>query len=132
MASLKINQNLITPELAATLVKCCPFGAISSEDGKINISSACKMCKICVKNSSGAIEYVKDEVKAVDKSQWRGVCVYADCQDGEIHRVTYELCGKARELAKVIDHPVYALLIGENTKAAAEKLLHYGGDKVFV
>ena len=132
MASLKINHNLITPELTERLVKCCPFGAISSSEGRLNISSACKMCKICVKNSSGAIEYVADEVKTVDKSKWRGVCVYADCQNGEIHRVTYELCGKARELARVIDHPVYALLIGENTKSAAEKLLHYGVDKVFV
>ncbi len=132
MASLKINQNQITPELAGSLVKSCPFGAISEVDGKISISSACKMCKICVKNSGGAIEYVKDEEKTVDKSKWRGVCVYADCQDGEIHRVTYELCGKAKELAAVINHPVYALLIGENTKSAAEKLLHYGVDKVFV
>lgn len=132
MASLKVNQNLLNPELTERLIKSCPFGALSNDNGKLSISSACKMCKICVKNSSGAIEYVADEVKTVDKSKWRGVCVYADCQDGEIHRVTYELCGKAKELAKVIGHPVYALLIGENTKSAAEKLLHYGVDKVFV
>ena len=131
MPSLKVNQNLITPALADTLVKGCPFGAISYEDGKLNISSACKMCKICVKRSSGAVELEADEVKAIDKSAWRGICVYADCQAGEIHRVTYELCGKAKELAKVTGHPIYALLIGSNVAEAAKNLLYYGVDKVY-
>ena len=131
MANLKINHDKITAPLAETLVNGCPFGAISYENEKLAISSACKMCKICVKRSDGAIEYVKDEVAAVDKSLWKGICVYADCQAGEIHRVTFELCGKAKELAKVTGHPIYALLIGENVQVAATQLLRYGVDKVF-
>jgi len=71
-------------------------------------------------------------VKLLDKSLWRGICVFADCTGGNIHRVTFELCGKARELAKVTGHPVYALVIGCDTAQCAEKLLHYGVDKVFV
>lgn len=132
MGTLKINQNLITDELAAKLTGVCPFGAISGTGGNLVISSACKMCKLCVRNGAGAVEFVEEEVRAVDKSLWRGVCVYADCQGGVIHRVTYELCGKARELASVTGHPVYALLIGYRIDACAEKLLHYGVDKVFV
>ena len=131
MAHLKINQEKITPSLAESLAKGCPFGAISYENDKLNISSACKMCRICVKNSEGSIEYIKDEQKTIDSSLWRGICVYADCTGGEVHRVTYELIGKARELAKVISHPVYVLLIGYNLEKQSEKLLHYGVDKVF-
>ena len=132
MAHLKINQNLITPELSKTLIEGCPFGAIKSENNVLSISSACKMCKICVKRSNGAIEYVEDTTPAIDKSLWNGICVYADSQDGEIHRVTYELLGKAKELSAVTNHPVYALLIGYNVSRLANNLLHYGVDKVFV
>ncbi len=133
MGSLKINQSLITAENAATLIKLCPFGAISYEGGKLDISSACKMCKMCVrKGPSGAIEYLEDAAPEVDKSLWRGICVYVDHAGGKIHRVTYELIGKARQLAAVTGHPVYALMIGGEIGESARRLLHYGVDRVFV
>lgn len=134
MGKLLINQNLINAQNAGEIAKICPFGAIEYNGGKLEITSACKMCKLCAKKSGGAIEYVEEEEKkpTVDKSLWNGICVYADNRAGKIHRVTYELCGKAVELAKVTGHPVYALVIGYNLGDSAEKLLHYGVDKVFV
>ena len=133
MGSLKINQNLITAESAEQLISLCPFGAISYADGKLDISSACKMCKMCVrKGPKGAIEFVEDAPVGVDKSLWKGICVYVDHAQGNIHRVTYELIGKARELAAVTSHPVYALMMGDKIGKGAERLLHYGVDKVFV
>lgn len=131
MGSLVINQSLVTPEKAAKLESLCPFGAISYENGTLNISSGCKMCKMCVRKGDGVVEF-KEEKKEVDKSLWNGVCVYADCSEGKIHRVTLELCGKAKELARVTGHPVYALIIGHNVDNCADQLLHYGVDKVFV
>lgn len=131
MGKLVINHHLITPEKAELLVSLCPFGAISYENGQVDISSACKMCKMCVRKGQGTVDFV-EETTEIDKSLWKGVCVYADCTGGVIHRVTFELCGKARELAAVTGHPVYALMIGHNTQACAEQLLHYGVDKVFV
>lgn len=131
MGKLIIQHNLVTPENAQTLVDICPFGAISYEDGKLDISSGCKMCKMCVKKGGGLVEF-HDDAKEIDKSAWTGICVYADCSGGEIHRVTFELCGKARELAAVTGHPVYALVIGHNIGSSAETLRHYGVDKVFV
>lgn len=131
MGKLIINHGLVTKEKAEQLVSLCPFGAISYEDGRLDISSGCKMCKMCVRKGGGLVEFQED-TKEIDKSLWRGICIYADCTGGKIHRVTFELCGKARELAAVTGHPVYALLIGHNTDSCAEELLHYGVDKVFV
>ena len=131
MGKLVINHNLVTPEKAEALVSLCPFGAITYADGKLDISSGCKMCKMCVRKGQGLVDFV-EETKEIDKSLWNGICVYADCTGGNIHRVTFELCGKAKELAKVTSHPVYALVIGHNTGECARKLLHYGVDKVFV
>ena len=132
MGSLKIIENKITPDVADALIKLCPFGAISYENAKLDISSACKMCKMCVRKGGGAIEYVEQTTIEIDKSEWRGVCVYVDHNKGKIHRVTYELLGKAKELASVTGHPVYALMMGDKIGKEAEKLLHYGVDRVFV
>ena len=57
MGKLVINHNLVNAENAKTLTELCPFGAISYDGNKLDISSACKMCKLCVKKSSGVITY---------------------------------------------------------------------------
>ena len=132
MSKLVINQKAVTPENAEAIKKICPFGAISYENGRLDISSACKMCKLCVKKSGGVVEYVEEQTSVLDKSLWRGVAVYADCSGGEIHRVTYELLGKAKELASVTGHPVYAIMIGDDLGELSKTLLAYGVDKVFV
>jgi electron transfer flavoprotein alpha subunit len=133
MAYLKINQELIDADKAALLTDICPFSAISYENGRLDISAACKMCKICIKKGpQGIIELVEDEEITLNKDEWRGIAVYTEHNKGEIHNVTLELIGKARELTLVTGHPVYALMIGSDIKEAARKLLHYGVDKVFV
>ena len=132
MAKIVIHQDKI-PDPEA-FIKICPFNALEIKDGKVEINAACKMCKMCVrKGPEGAAEFVEDAKKpTVDKSQWNGICVYVDHVDGNIHPVTYELIGKARELAATIHHPVYALFLGSDIGGKAHELLHYGVDKVFV
>ena len=131
MGKLVINHSLVTQEKAQALMELCPFGAISYEDGKLDISSGCKMCKMCVRKGGGLVDFV-EEAKTVDKSAWKGICVYADCTGGTIHRVTFELIGKAKELASVTGHPVYVLAIGHNLADCAQTLRHYGVDKIFL
>lgn len=132
MAKLIIHQEKVTDN--QELVKICPFGAMEEKDGKLTINAACKMCRLCVKKGpKGAVEYVDDTVKpSVNKEEWKGIAVYVDHVDGKIHPVTFELLGKAKELAAVIGHPVYALFMGNHITEQSRKLLHYGADKVFV
>ncbi|MBW6410480.1 electron transfer flavoprotein subunit alpha [Clostridium weizhouense] len=131
MAKLVVNQEKITNQ--EELIKICPFGALEINNGKVEINGACKMCKLCVKKGpKGAVEYVEDEVKQIDKSLWKGIAVYVDHVNGKIHPVTYELIGKARELAGKINQPVYCVFIGDKITDEAEELLHYGVNKVFV
>ena len=131
MAKLVVNQEKILN--IEELMKVCPFGAIENNNGTVEISGACKMCKLCVKKGpKGAVEYIEEAIEEIDKSIWNGIGVYVDHVDGEIHPVTYELIGKARELAGKINHKVYAIFIGKNISEKAEELLHYGVDKVFV
>lgn len=132
MPKLVVHQEKITD--VSALLAVCPFGAIEEKDGKVEINAACKMCKLCVKKGPvGAVEFVEDEAAPLlDKTQWQGVAVYVDHVDGEIHPVTYELIGKAKELAAVVNQSVYAFFLGHGITKAAEELLHYGVDQVYV
>ena len=132
MGKLIIHNENLTPEKAERLIRLCPFRAISYENGALSVSAACKMCKICTKKGEGVMEYAEEEVQnTVDKSLWKGILVYAATVNGKLHRVTAELCGKAKELAAVTGHPVYAILIGHQVEPMAQELLYYGVDRVF-
>ena len=131
MAKLVINQDKIGN--IEEMIKICPFGAMENVNGKLEINASCKMCKVCVrKGPKGAVEYVEEEVVEIDKSKWKGITVYVDHVEGNIHPVTYELIGKARELASKVNQKVYCLFMGYNIKERAKELLHYGVDEVFV
>lgn len=131
MGKLVVHQDKIKD--IQEFIKVCPFGAMEEKDGKLEINAACKLCKLCVRKGGGAMEFVEeDEGPKVNKDEWRGITVYVDHVGGRIHPVTFELIGKAKELAAKIGHPVYALFIGDGIKEKAEELRHYGVDKVFV
>lgn len=132
MAKLVIHQDKI-PDIQEML-KVCPFGAMEEQDGKLVINAGCKMCRLCVKKGpKGAVEYVEDvKQPQINKDEWKGIAVYVDHVDGVIHPVTYELLGKAKEMAQVTGQEVYALFMGYNIREKSQELLHYGTDKVFV
>lgn len=131
MGKLIVHQDKIQ-DLQA-LLSICPFGAMVEKNGQVEVTAACRLCKLCVKKGNGAMEFVEDKPQVqIDKSKWQGIAVYIDHVDGRVHPVSYELLGKARELADKIHEQVYALFMGDNIGSAAEELRHYGVDKVFV
>ncbi len=68
----------------------------------------------------------------INIDEWEGIWVYVDHRWGEIREVTFELLGKARELADQKGDYVGAVLIGYNVKHLSKELFKYGADKVFV
>ncbi|MGV8906143.1 MAG: lactate dehydrogenase subunit LctC [Acetobacterium sp.] len=133
MAGIKIIKQNADRETYEALAEICPFDAFSYENDVLEVTAACKMCKMCLKNGPEGVLILEEAEKvAIDKDLYKGITVYVDHIEGKIHPVTLELIGKARELAKVINHPVYALFMGTNITKQAEKLLTYGVDKVFV
>ncbi len=133
MGGIVIHHEMLQGD-PQNLIPLCPFGALCcSPEGRLEITAGCKMCKICVrKGPPGVFEYREDVLSGEDKDTWRGVAVYVDHAAGEIHPVTFELIGKACELAEKIDQPVYAVFIGAGVEARAAELLHYGVAEVFV
>lgn len=123
-------------------IDICPFGAILVQDGKIDISDDCRMCLQCVKQCpQGALS--APEMKAGVKkgagdlsikplSDYKGVMVFAEFNGGRFSPVTFELIGKARELAGKIGQNVLAVAAGTWVTGPSKELLDYGVDKVLV
>lgn len=131
MAEIAVHNELVSDPEA--MVKLCPFGAIELNGGKLSVNAACRVCRICLKKGpKGAFELIEGKVEEVDLTQWNGIAVYVEHEQGEIHPVTLELLGKARELAGKKPQPVLCLYIGNGIRKQAETLLRYGADEVFV
>ncbi len=60
------------------------------------------------------------------------VWVFAEQEDGSLHDVVLELCGKARDLADRLGVRVGAVLPGHNVGGLAERLIAQGADHVYV
>ena len=131
----KINIDLDKCVGCGACESACPFGAISVKDGKAVVDGEkCRFCGSCVEACPvKAISMQKEEVQdAVDKSLYKGVWVYAEQRHGEISSVVYELLNKGSELAKTLNVPLSAILIGSNISAKAQDLINRGADKVYV
>lgn len=59
-----------------------------------------------------------------------GVMVYAEQKDGVIHKVSYELLGKARQLADQLGEDVFCCICGPSNLDLQE-LIYRGADKVY-
>jgi len=121
----------------------CPFGAVSIVERPehikkfklavidLNKCTYCGSCKqVCKFN---AVEIRKDLPKdGVDKSLYRGIWVYAEQRHGEISNIVYELLNEGKRLAEKLGTFLGAVLIGNNIKLKAQKLIDRGADKVYV
>lgn len=124
------NENISDKE---KFISVCPFGALELSGGAVTVNAACKMCRLCVKNSkNNEAEFADEIAPAIDKNAWSGIMVYVDHIEGKIHPVTYELIGKARSLAQKVGYKVYCLFLGSGISESADELLTYGVDEVFV
>lgn len=68
----------------------------------------------------------------LNKSEYKGVWVFAEQRRGKIHNVAFELLGKGRELADQLKTELCAVLLGSNIKSQAADLIAAGADKVYV
>ncbi|MGI6141221.1 MAG: FAD-binding protein [Caldicoprobacterales bacterium] len=131
MGMLSINQNKC--DLCGKCIETCPFGAMDIIEGRVVINEACKMCRICLKTCPGKAIVATDGIREkANINNWKGILVFAEQLEGQIHPVTLELIGKSKELASKMNHPVTCIFIGHKIKEKAEGLLEYGLDKVFV
>jgi electron transfer flavoprotein alpha subunit len=67
------------------------------------------------------------------KPDYRGeVWVYAEQEGGELNPASFELLGKANELASVLGERVGAVLVGKGVNGLSRKLIAHGADRVYL
>ena len=67
------------------------------------------------------------------KRSYQGeVWVYAEQEDGELNPASFEILGKANEIASLLNEKTAAVLVGKNVKKMASELIARGADKVYV
>lgn len=63
---------------------------------------------------------------------YKGIWVFAEQTDGELHPVALELLAKAKELQKKSGERVAAVLLGHNVEPLAQRLLDGGAEEVLL
>jgi len=130
-----INQETCTG--CGACVGACPFAAIDFIDERPEVGDACTLCGACV--DTCPVEAIRLEVSAKEgqgeKSDWRGVMIFAEFRHGRLAPVALELLGAGRRLADALGAPLSAALFGDDgpeLQAAVGSLIHHGADVVYV
>jgi electron transfer flavoprotein alpha subunit len=68
----------------------------------------------------------------MNKTDYKGIFVFAQQVDNKISSVSYELVGEAKRLASVLGTDVTAVLLGYKVDELSGRLVKYGADNVIV
>lgn len=130
--SLKIDVEVCTG--CGSCVNSCVYGGIKLVDDKATlIAEECNLCGVCVETcpvEAITIEREKQVKKEIDISQYKGVWVLGEHYKNEIQDVSYQLVGKARELANELQVNVTVVFLGSDLEGNLEELGNYGANNV--
>ncbi|MDO8602361.1 MAG: electron transfer flavoprotein subunit alpha [Candidatus Omnitrophota bacterium] len=119
-------------------VKTCPFSAIEITNKKAVIDLyKCTLCGVCIESCKfDAIVLTKlsptDIAFPKKFEEHKDVWIFCEQKKGVVQSVAYELLGKGRELADTLGVELCGVLLGENIKGEAQKIIHRGANKVYL
>ncbi|MBM3250281.1 MAG: 4Fe-4S dicluster domain-containing protein [Candidatus Omnitrophica bacterium] len=113
------------------------FGQSHSQSQKKAIIdlNKCTLCGACVpacKFKAILIEKTPEKCSLPDIKDYKGIWVFAEQKLGKAQSVSYELLGKARELADKLKCQVSAVFIGHNLKDQLDELIWHGADNIYL
>ena len=120
-------------------VAACPYAAIGMQEQKAVLGPECTYCGACVDScEAGAVTYEGAQGRiCMDVALFKGIHVFIEHDNQTVSKVSLELLGKARGLAREFsqqgkDQQVTAILIGWESGNIADVLIYYGADHVVI
>ncbi|MDP1853222.1 MAG: FAD-binding protein [Candidatus Omnitrophota bacterium] len=94
----------------------------------------CNICGACVDACKFKAIILEREpsVGAANIKDYKGIWVFIEQKNGKIQSISYELLGKAHELAKKLNCQVSGVLIGNNLADQLDELIFCGADNVYL
>jgi len=128
---LKIDVDRCTA--CGACVEACPFGALKLERVAAVDLLRCTLCGACVEVCpTDAISRTERAPVGVTGDSWRDVWVFVEIEGAHIHPVVWELLGEGRRLADALGERLCAVLLGNQVRGLADRLVAGGADRVLV
>ncbi len=132
-------------------VQTCPYDALTLVEGIVEVDpKKCTECGACVavcptqaltledRKSQNTVEKGIEQIKEVkgptpdEASEYKGVWVFIEHQEGEGAPVSWELLGAGRELADSLGVELCGIILGQGVEKIAQEAVFYGADKVYL
>ncbi len=95
----------------------------------------CNLCGACLPSCKFKAIFLEKNVSVCvtpDIEDYKGIWVFIEQKNGKIQSISYELLGKAQELAKKLNCQVSACLIGNNLDGELDDLIWHGADNIYL
>ena len=113
--------------------KACPFGAITIVEKIAVIGDECTLCGACVEQCNLKAIYIqRKKLEDVDLSKYQDVWILVEMKDTKVRNVSFELLGKAIELADELKQDPCVILIGNNVKRFTQDFSNRGAKKIYI
>lgn len=120
----------------ALCIKACPLDAIRIIEKRALIDlDKCNLCGACLpacKFKAILLEKIETSPALSSLKDYKGIWVFIEQKKGKIQSVSYELLGKARELADKLQCLVSGVLIGYNLEDQLEEIIWSGADYIYL
>jgi len=134
----------------ALCIKVCPFDAIRMADRlessglasdsqshkkaliDLNKCTLCGACKDACKFKAVLLEKTPAQCELPDIKGYKGIWIFIEQKNGRVQSVSYELLGKAQELAKKLNTNVSGVLIGNKLEDQLDELIFCGADNIYL
>jgi electron transfer flavoprotein alpha subunit/NAD-dependent dihydropyrimidine dehydrogenase PreA subunit len=127
--SILIDNELCTG--CASCLKSCPYGGIEIIDNKAVINDKCNLCGACIEACPvEAITIEREIIEKEDLSEYRGIWVIAEHYKSEIHPIAFQLLGKGRELADLLEVGLTFIILGSDFDEELNSFAKYGADEI--
>ncbi|HID95115.1 MAG TPA: electron transfer flavoprotein subunit alpha [Candidatus Latescibacteria bacterium] len=131
MALLKVISDRCTG--CGLCVKECPYGAIEVVERVAVIKETCTDCGACIESCKFEALYIERRRprQVCDPSQYQGVWVFIEHEEGRIAHVSLELLGKGGELAQALSAELCAMVLGNAIDPVVQEAFKFGAEKVY-